>query len=204
MRCIVTEFKLLEVCVMRKRLLYGHIAGGLLMLLSSGCLHANGHRPYGGGPQVIPGKIEMENYDVGPSGFAYVDVDKVNHGVDYRRKTEVDIEERGDASNGYGIGWTRASEWLKYTVNVQESGTYSIEFPVASNKRGGTFHIEADGINVTGQIAVPDTGGWTELKTIRVGGVQLEAGRRVLTVVMDTEGESGSIGDIDYMQFAPE
>ncbi len=78
-------------------------------------------------------------------GIAYYDIDEENHGENYREKTQVDIEKRPDASNGHGIGWTKKGEWLVYTVEVKESGTYHIEMPVASKKKGGVFHIEVNG-----------------------------------------------------------
>jgi hypothetical protein len=175
----------------------------MTMLAAAGCTTVtwDGHRPYRGGAHAIPGLIEAEHYDIGPPGYAYADVDPENHGVDYRRNTQVDIEARDDASNGHGIGWTRASEWLAYTVSVRSAGTYLIEMPVASNGPGGIFHIEMDGIDVTDQIVVPDTGGWDKLLLIQVEGVVLDKGLQVMKVVMDTEGESGSIGDIDYFHF---
>jgi len=157
--------------------------------------------PYGGKPHVIPGLIEAEHYDEGAPGVAYYDVDEVNHGADYRENTQVDIEERSDASNGYGIGWTRTGEWLNYTVEVKEAGTYRVEFPVASRRKGGIFRLEMDGKDVTGPIRVPDTGGWDKLKMIYAEDVELEAGEFVLRMVMVEEGPSGSIGDIDYMRF---
>jgi hypothetical protein len=157
--------------------------------------------PFISAPQLIPGTIEAEHFDKGPSGTAYRDVDEANQGAPYREATQVDIEARPDASNGHGIGWTRAGEWLVYTVDVAQSGTYDLEIPVASSKAGGTFHIEADGVDVTGPITIPDTGGWNVLKTIRHPGIKLGKGRQTLTVVMDSEGPSGSIGDIDFFRF---
>ena len=67
------------------------------------------------------------------------DNDPKNQGADYRKNTQVDIEKRGDASNGYGVGWINAGEWLNYTVEVKESGTYDIKIPVAAQKVGGLF-----------------------------------------------------------------
>ncbi len=157
--------------------------------------------PYGGTSHPIPGVIEAEHYDEGPAGVAYHDVDEKNEGVPYRKDTYVDIEGRDDASNGHGIGWTRTGEWLIYTVDVKKSGTYSIEFPVASNKEGGTFRIEMNGVDVTGSIKIPDTGGWQVLKSIRKDGVVLEEGIHAMKVVMEANGPSGSIGDIDLMRF---
>lgn len=166
---------------------------------------AEGPRPFGGTPHVIPGVIEAENFDEGGPGVAYVDREAENQGEKgYRGATEVDIEKRPDASNGHGIGWTRTGEWLIYTVEVKEAGTYTVEFPVASHRPGGVFHIEVNGADVTGPIRVPDTGGWDKLQTIKKEGVRLEAGTFQLKLVMDRQGLSGSIGDIDLMRFVPE
>jgi len=158
-------------------------------------------KPYKNKPHQIPGKIEAEHYDEGNPGKAYYDVDKNNHGADYREATQVDIEKRPDASNGHGIGWTRKGEWLNYTVNVKESGTYTIEMPVASNKIGGLFKLEIEGKALCKPIHIPDTGGWDKLKLIKCEGVKLVKGRRVIRVVMLSQGQSGSIGDIDYFNF---
>ena len=78
--------------------------------------------PWKGTPHAIPGLIEAEHYDEGPAGVAYHDVDEENQGAPYRKDTQVDIEERSDASNGYGVGWTREKEWLMYTVDVKADG----------------------------------------------------------------------------------
>ena len=158
-------------------------------------------QPYGGKPQAIPGTIEAEHYDEGAAEVAYHDVDAKNLGADYRKNTQVDIEKRDDASNGHGIGWTRKGEWLHYTVKVAQDGVYDIEMPVASNKQGGLFHLEIDGNDLTGPIRIPDTGGWTILKTITHQGVKLKKGVHTIRVVMDEVGPSNSIGDIDYFKF---
>jgi len=157
--------------------------------------------PFKGKAQQIPGKIEAEHFDEGKPGVAYRDNDVKNSGADYRGPTQVDIEKRPDASNGHGVGWTRKGEWLNYTVEVKATGTYTIEMPVASNKLGGLFHLEIKGRAITGPIRVPDTGGWQILKVIKCESVKLTMGRHVIRVVMDSQGPSGSIGDIDYFKF---
>ena len=158
-------------------------------------------KPFKGKTPQIPGKIEAEHYDEGKADVAYRDNDVKNSGVDYRGPTQVDIEKRPDASNGHGIGWTRKGEWLNYTVEVKATGTYTIEMPVASNKMGGLFHMEIKGLKITESIRIPDTGGWDKLKLIKCAGVKLTKGRHVIRVVMDEQGPSGSIGDIDYFKF---
>lgn len=157
--------------------------------------------PWKGRAHAIPGVIEAEHYDEGAAGVAYHDVTPKNEGVAYRGETQVDIEGRPDASNLHGIGWTRAGEWLLYTVDVRAAGTYAIEFPVASKKPGGTFHLEFNGVDKTGPIRIPDSGDWTKLVLIKKEGVKLEKGLQVLKLVCDQVGESRSIGDIDLFRF---
>ena len=158
-------------------------------------------KPFGGKSHPIPGKIEAEHYDEGPAGVAYHDKDPKNQGADYRKDTQVDIEKRDDASNRHGIGWTVQGEWLNYTVEVAADGNYAIEMPVASAKQGGLFHLEIDGVDISGPIRIPDTGGWTTLKKISHKGVHLKKGGQTIRVVMDEVGPSSNIGDIDYFKF---
>ena len=58
-------------------------------------------------------------------------------------------------------------------VNVAAAGTYAIDVRVASNGAGGTFHIEVNGVDKTGPMAVPNTGGWQVWKTVTKTGVAL-------------------------------
>jgi len=160
-------------------------------------------RPYKGQVHAIPGTIEAEDFDEGGEGVAYHDVEPENrekHQPPYR-DTGVDLEYREDASQKFNLGWTRPGEWLIYTVDVKESGTYTIEMMVACDKRGGQFRLEFNGIDKTGLVEVPDTGGWTKLKPFSKAGVKLEAGRYAMKLVLDKGGEKGSIGDIDYFRF---
>ena len=173
-----------------------------LLLLSQGWLCADS-KPFQGKVHKIPGKVEAEHYDEGPPGVAYQDTDEANQGADYREATQVDIEKRSDASNGHGIGWTRKGEWLHYTVEVEKGGTYTLEMPVASQKKGGRFVIQVEGQPICKPIQVPDTGGWTQLQKIQCKGVRLKKGKQVIRVVMLEQGPSGSIGDIDYFHFIP-
>lgn len=178
-----------------------------LLLLCAGCASApewpGPSRPYQGVVRAIPGTIETEDFDEGGEGVAYHDLDPQNqekNGPKYR-DTGVDLEWRENGSGKYNIGWCRAGEWIVYTVDVRESGTYTIEMAVASQKSGGVFHLEFNGVDRTGPITVPDTGGWKFLKPLSHPGVKLEAGRYAMKLVMTKDGESKGIGDIDYFRF---
>ncbi|HEU4938845.1 MAG TPA: carbohydrate-binding protein, partial [Vicinamibacterales bacterium] len=157
--------------------------------------------PYGGTPAPVPGTIQAENFDEGGSGVAYVDSSPTNQGGKYRTNDAVDIESTTDAGGGYDVGYVTAGEWMKYTVNVTTAGSYDIEFRVASSGGGRTFHLEINGTNVTGSLAVPNTGGWQTWATIKKTGVTLNAGSQVWTFVADSGG-SGSYGNLNYIRVA--
>jgi hypothetical protein len=159
-------------------------------------------KPFRGTPARIPGVVEAEDFDAGEADVAYHDRTERNQGADYRGPTQVDIERRADASNGHGIGWAVAGEWLTYTVEAADAGPYTLEIPVASAKAGGRFHVEFDGRDATGPVTIPDTGAWTKLETIRVEGVRVPAGVSVMKVVLDADGPSGGVGDIDCFRFS--
>jgi len=164
---------------------------------------ARSSRPYKGKVHAIPGTIEAEDFDEGGEGVAYHDMEPENrekHQPPYR-ESGVDLEWREDASQKFNLGWTRPGEWLIYTVDVKETGTYTIEMMVACDKRGGQFRLEFNGVDKTGPVEVPDTGGWTKLKPFSKTGVKLDAGHYAMKLVLDKGGEKGSIGDIDYFRF---
>ena len=66
------------------------------------------------------------------------------------------------------MGWTTAGQWFNYTVNVATAGTYTVAFRLSS-PYGITdaLHIaNAAGTNLTGSVAVPNTGGYETWTTV--------------------------------------
>lgn len=154
----------------------------------------------GAGAHAIPGTVQAEDFDEGGEGVAYHDLDSGNNAGSYYRSTDVDIQPTQDSGGGYDIGWTRATEWLNYTVNVASAGTYTLEVRVASDGPGGTFHVEFGGVDKTGSMVVPNTGGWQSWQTISRT-VTLSAGQQAMRIVMDSEGATTqSIGNINYVR----
>jgi O-glycosyl hydrolase len=152
-------------------------------------------------PIPIPGVIEAERFGTGGAGLSYVDTTVGNAGGQYRT-TDVDIEASSDSGGGYNVGWTRAGEWLAYPVDVATSGVYTWAARVASSGSGGTFHVEVDGVNRTGSIAIPDTGGWQSWTTVALPNVTLAAGRRLMRLVIDTNGPANDAGNINFIRVA--
>jgi YD repeat-containing protein len=156
--------------------------------------------PFQDRPRAVPGLIEAEDFDNGGQGVAYYDQDAGNNGGGYR-STDVDTWCNGVDC---GIGWIGASEWLKYTLNVASSGTYTVQVRAGSPGPGGTFHIEIDGVDKTGPMSVPATGNWRTWATITKTGVPLSAGQHIMRIVMDTPGSNGGVCDLNSFNFVAE
>jgi hypothetical protein len=99
------------------------------------------------------------------------------------------------------LGFTKAGEWLKYTVDVAADGTYALDVRLASLTGGGAFHFEVDGVRVTNNLTVPKTGAWTTYSTLTQTGVALKAGRHVVRLVMDANGGTGYVANFNWMRF---
>jgi hypothetical protein len=76
---------------------------------------------------------------------------------------------------------------MEYIVDVAAAGQYTIEARVASNSSGGNFHIEFGGVDKTGGISVPVTGGWQNWTTVSATAT-LSAGIQVMRFVSGTNG----------------
>jgi Carbohydrate binding module (family 6)/PLD-like domain len=161
---------------------------------------APGLTPWGNTPAAIPGTFEAENFDLGGPNLAYSDTTPGNTGAVYRPSEDVDIQATTDSGGGYNVGWTKAGEWLKYTVSVAATGTYQLETRVANIGTGATFHVEVDGVDRTGPIAVPDTGAWQTFQTITTAGIPLAGGTHVIRVSFDTMTSRASVGNFNWFR----
>ena len=158
----------------------------------------SGSTPYTGTPLVIPGTIPAAGFDNGGEGVAYHDTTTGNAGGAYRQ-ADVDLEASTDG--GYDVGWTAPGEWLNYTVNVAGAGAYTATFRVASPTQGGSFHLELNGVNVSGAVAIPATGSWQTWQSV-ARTVTLAAGTQIARLVIDAAGPGNVIGNIASMRFA--
>jgi hypothetical protein len=154
--------------------------------------------PYSGTPVALPGTIQAENYDKGGNGVAYRDTTAGNAGGVYR-SDDVDLQTASDGGGGYKVKTAVAGEWLNYSVNVASAGTYTLDVRVTSLGAGGRFHIEVNGVDKTGPLTVPDTGGWQSWRTVSKTGVSLSAGVQVLRLVLDTNGATGMTGNFNWI-----
>jgi len=117
-----------------------------------------------GQPQTtfsVPGTIEAEQFS-----------------AMYGIQTETSTDSGGGTGGGLNIGYVDIGDWLEYNIDVQTTGTYTIEYRLASNTGSNGFRVISDGIEIDQQ-TVPNTGGWQNWVT-RSDTIQLQSGQQTL------------------------
>jgi hypothetical protein len=168
----------------------------------SGTTPPEPQKPFKGVAFAIPGKIEMEDFDIPGTGRgagmdSYNENDAEDHGeTNYREGTGVDIYKK---ATGYIVGYNQAGEWLEYTVNVKEAGDYTLYAAVASANATSSFQLSIDGDNITEEIAVPQASSgednYDDYNKVKAN-VKLPAGEHILRFTV-----TGDWMDIDYINF---
>lgn len=97
----------------------------------------------------------------------------------YAAMSGIQTEATGDIGGGLNVGWIDSGDWLSYTnvpVIIPQTGTYTIEFRVASAVGGGVLAFEeAGGTPSYGTVSINSTNGWQMWKTVKMT-VPLTAG----------------------------
>lgn len=156
--------------------------------------------PFKGEALAIPGRIEVEDFDingVGQGNTTYNEKDTENHGdSDYRPGTGVDLYKK---ATGVIVGYNQAGEWLEYTVKVASTGTYTMNASVASANSTSSFKLSMDGKDITEEIAVPAAtegeDNYDEYNTVEAK-VNLTEGEHILRFTV-----TGDWMDIDWIEF---
>jgi len=140
--------------------------------------------PFTGQPFAVPGTFAAEDFDCGGEGLAYHDNVPGNAGGQYRTNENVDIF---TAPSGFRVANFETGEWLSYSINVAKTDSYRLELSVATMFTDSRFHIEIDGVNVTGSVLVPNTGNWNTFQWVGATGINLAAGAHVLKIVSEQQ-----------------
>jgi GH18 family chitinase len=86
----------------------------------------------------------------------------------YSSMLGVQTEATTDVDGGQNVGYIDATDWMAYyNINFPVTGTYKVEYRVASESGGGVVSCDLNaGAIQLGQVAVPSTGGWQNWTTI--------------------------------------
>lgn len=147
---------------------------------------------------TLPGKIEMEDYDLGGQGIAYYDKDVENQGEAYRNEG-VDIVTVDSISElkGYAIGYTQEGEWTEYSIVTKKTAPYFYKAHVASGLDFSSFILMVDGKQVADTVKIPQTDNWNTYTMVDGKTSAIESGEHILRVRI-----SGAYANIDWIAFA--
>ena len=127
--------------------------------------------------------VDASNYDEGGQGVAYNDAPGLSGGSNGGR-TGSDVEQTAAGD----IGWIASGEWLEYTVNVAQAGTYDLDLLLSATGKGRSVEVgfyrpgSETPYATTGSIANASTGGWSKFAERSHDGIALQAGEQVVRV----------------------
>jgi hypothetical protein len=159
-----------------------------------------GQSPFGGSAFDVDDNalLQLENFDNGGQGVAYNDDDGNNRGnSSYRSGEGVDISNKSGATNNLAVGYNESGEWLEYTVDVQDAGTYDLVLNYASGSSNpGDVRVKLDGSTLGTFTNLTNTGGWNTFTTTTLSNKTLSAGEQVLRLEI-----IGGSFDLDAITF---
>lgn len=143
---------------------------------------------------LVPGIVEVEDYDKGGYKVSYYDSDRVNEGKVYRNDG-VDIVEITD---GYAVGYTKAGEWLEYTIKVASDDVYDVEASMANGNSTPKIDLIFDGKDTCSLAGKSVKNDWDTYSSA-TGKITLTEGDHTMRLVFNN-----SYTNIDFVKFSSE
>ena len=150
----------------------------------------------------LPMTIEAENFDFFPivaAQRASFDNTFLNQGFTYRFDSNSDVFQ--SAEGGHHIGNTDDGEFLTYTVSVPQTGIYEIQARASANNNASSVMFSIDGQDITGQVAIPNTGGPQNWQTFSAG-QEISLTQGVHQLKVDTFG-SFNLDNFTFVEILP-
>ena len=155
--------------------------------------------PFKGSAITIPGKVEVEDFDIpgkgknedGTSNDSYNDDDKKHGDSDYRKDTKADLYKK---ATGVVLGHNEKGNWYEWTIDVKKAGDYTVFASVATDNSTSSFSLSVDGKVAVEKVALSGTS-LDNFSNVKAN-ITLPEGKHVLR--MDVTGAGF---DIDYFNF---
>ncbi len=77
----------------------------------------------------------------------------------------IQTQETSDAGGGENVGWIDSGDWMEYQIDVLTTGTYRLNYRVASESLSGIIKL-SEGSNNISTTLLPITGNWQSWQTI--------------------------------------
>ncbi|MNX28773.1 Glucan endo-1,3-beta-glucosidase precursor [compost metagenome] len=87
---------------------------------------------------------------------------------DYSAMSGIQVEATTDSGGGSNVGYTETGDLIAYnSINFPTTGSYLIEYRVASAVAGGKLSSDLNGGTIVlGSVDIPNTGGWQNWQTV--------------------------------------
>lgn len=125
----------------------------------------------------IPGKVEAENFS-GMKG--------------------VTTQSTSDTGGGLNVTSIEVTDYIDYSLVIQQAGTYRIEYRVASSQGGGKLELRKITQTVLSSVSVSSTGGSQKWTTI-ADTITLAAGKQTLRIYCVTAGWNINWINFEYL-----
>jgi Carbohydrate binding module (family 6)/Bacterial Ig domain/PA14 domain len=126
-----------------------------------------------GRAHVVPGTLQFADFDRGANGVAFQEQEQVQRNPIYRMEPVGIYSDQGTPV----IAYVSDGEWLRFTINAKESGTYAITVKYAKASVGSSrVEFEVDGKAVANALSLEETAGWDKSKTLTTIEFPLSAG----------------------------
>ncbi len=128
-----------------------------------------------GGIHIVPGRIEAEDYIV---------------------MSGVQTEPCTDIGGGLNVGWIDIGDWMKYNIEVTQTGQYNLISRISGYKEGTLLLTFNDTIQV--QVDYTSTNGWQNWEDFSAE-IYLEQGIYIMNVI--AQSDSFNINYFDILEF---
>lgn len=99
----------------------------------------------------------------------------------YTDMSGVQLQDTTDEGGGKNVGWIDNNDYMTYLLRVEEAGTYTITYRVASESGGGEIRLSYAFVNL-GNTLIPATGGWQVWTDVTSSEFNLQPGVYTFTV----------------------
>jgi lysophospholipase L1-like esterase len=95
------------------------------------------------------------------------------------------------------VGWIDNADWMEYSVNVPTTGSYTINFRIATPYTSAQFQVKNSGGSVLATVNVPTTGGFQSWQTTTAT-INLAAGTQTIRL----QSTTGAGWNINWLEIA--
>ena len=152
-------------------------------------------------------RVKASNYDAGGEGVSWHDATSgiVGNGATDGGRTGSDVE----ATPAGDIGWVQDGEWLEYTIDVAEAGSYDLGLLMGTKNNGRSVEVSFtragdETAYRSVNVETRNTGSYASFAENEAQGIALEAGRQTVRIAFEGKDQDFRAFTLEAGEAAPE